>query len=171
MRETFCNVWGKGKKQEGWKSGSRWYIFRYVTSFPGDCSIAYLCVWWLPLSFRRTGIGPRALFLPEVLGALWCPSSAHAPGWTHAATPPSLCEHHVQFHRHVEVSNLVYESPLGMSSGKSRGLADFKEFGPLSFLCPPLKTHLAFGFLHLIRWQSVLSELLKNTVRLWRYVR
>jgi hypothetical protein len=61
-----------------------------------------------PLPFRRTGTGPSALLLCEVLGALWCPSSAHAPGWTQATTPPPLCEHHVQFHGNVEVSCLVY---------------------------------------------------------------
>ncbi|XP_037680514.1 protein-cysteine N-palmitoyltransferase HHAT isoform X8 [Choloepus didactylus] len=55
------------------------------------------------LGLRRPGLGPSALFLCEVLGALRHPSSAHAPGWTKTATPPSLCEHHVQFHGDVEV--------------------------------------------------------------------
>lgn len=69
----------------------------------------------VPLSSRRTGLGPGALFLREVPGALRHPSSAHAPGWTHAAASPSLCQHHVQFHGHVEVSGLL--SPAGVMLG------------------------------------------------------
>lgn len=94
---------------------SRRLISWNVASLPGDSSTFCRRVSRVPLSSRRTGLGPGALFLREVPGALWHPSSAHASGWTHAAASPSLCQHHVQFHGHVEVSGLL--SPSGAMIG------------------------------------------------------
>lgn len=76
------------------------------TAVSDDPSVSCTAVSDDPLLFRRTGPGPGTLLLREVLGAVWCPRSAHAPGWTHAATPPPLCQHDVQLYRDVEVSLL-----------------------------------------------------------------
>lgn len=67
--------------------------------------------------FRRTGPGPSTLLLCEILGALRCSGPAHAPGRAHTATPPPLCQHHVQLYWDVEVSLVVCLSLLGVSGG------------------------------------------------------
>lgn len=152
MWETLKNMGVEGK-EGGWRSGSRWCTSWNVASFPGDGPTSCRCVWRVPLSFRRIGFGPSALLLREVLGALWRPSSAHAPGWTHTATPPSLCQHHVQFHGDVEVSGLVSYSPLGVSSGRSHGLVSFKGLRPPSCHCPSWSRDRPFiSFICLTGW-------------------
>ena len=140
--ETLKNTGAHGRRREGravWAG----------TAFPGTLRLCPETPLLLPpclmapLSCRRTGAGPSALLLREVLGALWHPGPAHAPGRTHAAAPPALCQHHVQFHGHVEVSALVRGVPW-----RSRGSVHFKGLGSPSSLCPALKPQLALQFLH-----------------------
>ena len=96
---------------------------RGAAAVPGDGRTSRRPVSRVPLSCRRPGVGPSALFLCEVLGALRRPRSAHAPGRTVAAAPSSLREHHVQFHGDVEVSGFGFVQALQGVQWEARGWA------------------------------------------------
>lgn len=120
------------RKRSGGRRGSRCCV-SWNEHPSQEMAPLLVCVSRVPLSFRRPGAGPSALLLREVLGALRCPGSAHAPGWTQAAAAPSLCEHHVQLHGDVEVS-------------LSGSFGDVRWEEPPSFLCPSLKFPVALRF-------------------------
>lgn len=122
---------------------SRRRISWHVAPLPGDGSTSCRRVSRVPLSSRRTGLGSGALFLREVPGALWHPSFAHAPGWTHAAASPSLCQHHVQFHGHVEVSGVLSPSGVMIGPGEAPWLGQLQRAWA-TFLSLPL-TEAAIG--------------------------